>query len=101
MREFAQARGVERIEGRITHAAQNAETGHVENIALENGNLYEGDLFIDCSGFRGLLIEQTIKISKENPYPSLIFCASRQVLDKNLGTKMSYLWGYQQVFWSP
>ncbi len=61
MREFAQARGVKRIEGRITHADQNAQTGHIESVTLESGDLYKGDLFIDCSGFRGLLIEQTLK----------------------------------------
>jgi len=61
MREFAQARGVKRIEGRITHADQKAETGHIEKVILENGDSYSGDLFIDCSGFRGLLIEQTLK----------------------------------------
>ena len=61
MREFSQARGVERIEGRITHAEQHAETGNIESVSLENGDIHKGDLFIDCSGFRGLLIEQTLK----------------------------------------
>lgn len=60
MREFAQARGVERIEGRITHVDQHPATGHVTQVTLENSDSYEGDLFIDCSGFRGLLIEQTL-----------------------------------------
>ena len=61
MREFAEARGVNRIEGRITHADQNVESGFIESVTLENGETYSGDLFIDCSGFRGLLIEQTLK----------------------------------------
>ena len=61
MREFAEARGVKRIEGRITHADQNPQSGHIETVSLETGEVYEGDLFIDCSGFRGLLIEQTLK----------------------------------------
>jgi len=61
MRGFAEKRGVKRIEGRITHCTQHAETGNIESVVLENGAAIEGDLFVDCSGFRGLLIEQTLK----------------------------------------
>lgn len=61
MREFSEARGVERIEGKITSVNQAPETGFIESVVLENGQNYAGDLFIDCSGFRGLLIEQTLK----------------------------------------
>lgn len=66
MREFSEDRGVKRIEGRITSATQNSETGHIETVVLESGEIYEGDLFIDCSGFRGLLIEQTLKTGYED-----------------------------------
>lgn len=66
MREFSESRGVTRIEGRITTVQQHAETGHIEGVTLENGDVYEGDLFIDCSGFRGLLIEQTLKTGYED-----------------------------------
>ena len=66
MREFSEDRGVTRIEGRITTAKQHAETGHIESVLLENGDEYSGDLFIDCSGFRGLLIEQTLKTGYED-----------------------------------
>ena len=61
MREFAESRGVIRTEGRITHATQYDDTGHIQSVSLESGETYEGDFFIDCSGFRGLLIEQTLK----------------------------------------
>ena len=66
MRGFAEERGVTRIEGRITHCNQNAQTGHIESVVLENGTAVSGDLFIDCSGFRGLLIEQTLKTGYED-----------------------------------
>jgi len=61
MREFAEARGVMRTEGKVTEVRQHPETGHVSGVVLESGELIEGDLFVDCSGFRGLLIEQTLK----------------------------------------
>ncbi len=61
MREFAEARGVVRTEGRVTDVTLDAESGHVRTLTLESGQTIDGDLFIDCSGFRGLLIEQNLE----------------------------------------
>jgi tryptophan halogenase len=61
LREIAEAGGVARIEGMIKHVGQNTETGHVESVTLQSGQVVAGDLFIDCSGFRGLLIEKTLR----------------------------------------
>ncbi len=61
LRDIAEAEGVTRIEGTIKTVAQDAETGHVESVMLETGQVVAGDLFVDCSGFRGLLIEKTLR----------------------------------------
>jgi len=61
LRRFAEGLGARRIEGKVVDVAQDGETGAIRSVALESGEVIAGDFFVDCSGFRGLLIEQTLK----------------------------------------
>jgi tryptophan halogenase len=60
LRQYAEARGVERTEGRVVEVERDGATGHVRALKLEDGTIVEGELFIDCSGFRSLLIGETM-----------------------------------------
>lgn len=66
LRTLAEQRGVERIEGKITQVLSNSATGDVESINLESGQNISADLFIDCSGFKGLLIEGALETGYED-----------------------------------
>jgi tryptophan halogenase len=61
LRRYSERRGVVRREGRVVDVEQNAQTGYVEAVKLADGSRVAGDFFIDCSGFRGLLIEGVFK----------------------------------------
>jgi tryptophan halogenase len=65
LRGYAEKRGVVRHEGKIARVEQ-AANGDIAAVHLESGTRIDGELFIDCSGFRGLLIEQTLKTGYED-----------------------------------
>ncbi|MFM5916532.1 MAG: tryptophan halogenase family protein [Novosphingobium sp.] len=66
LRARSEAQGVERIAGTIIDVQQNAETGFVESVTLSDGRSVPGDLFIDCSGQRALLLGGAMGVGYED-----------------------------------
>jgi tryptophan 7-halogenase len=61
LRKYAEARGVRRTEGRVVEAAQR-ENGFIESVKLASGAEVPADFFIDCTGFRAMLIGKTLGV---------------------------------------
>ncbi|PUA27259.1 MAG: tryptophan halogenase [Cellvibrio sp. 79] len=66
LREYAETRGVIRKEGKVRNAILHPDTGFIESLQMESGEKIAADFFIDCSGFRGLLIEQALHTGYED-----------------------------------
>ncbi|MGQ2928856.1 MAG: tryptophan halogenase family protein [Sphingopyxis sp.] len=61
LRRFAEAHGTRRTEGKVVAVERDAASGDVARLRTDRGDVIEGDLFIDCSGFRALLIGETLQ----------------------------------------
>jgi len=66
LRKLSEERGVERLEGIVASVTQNRESGFIEAVTLDDGRKVAGDFFIDCTGFRGVLIGQALKTGYED-----------------------------------
>lgn len=83
LRKFSERFGARRIEGKIKEVKQDPESGFIEALVLESGERIDGDFFIDCTGFRGLLIEQTLRTGYED-WSHWLICDSAVPLQTEL-----------------
>jgi tryptophan 7-halogenase len=65
LRNMSESAGVKRREGKISEVQKNPDTGNIQALLLENGECIEGDFFIDCTGFRALLIGDALNVGYE------------------------------------
>ena len=79
LRDYAMERGAQRVEGMVVEVEQHPDTGFVTALKLKDGRRIEGDLFIDCSGFRALLIEGTMKAGYDD-WTEYLPCNSAQAV---------------------
>src|SRR5690348_7556932 len=81
LRRESEGRGVTRIEGRIVEVLTNSESGFVERVRLNDGREVDGDLFVDCSGMRGLLIGDALGIGYED-WDQWLLCDRAQAVPR-------------------
>jgi tryptophan halogenase len=65
LRRWARARGVTRVEGQVIDAGLDGD-GNIDTLTLKSGQRIDGDFFIDCSGFRSLLLGDRLKVGWED-----------------------------------
>jgi len=92
LRKLAESLGTERIEGIVADVRLRPEDGYIDGLAMEDGTIVGGDLFIDCSGFRGLLIEKALQTGYEEwnrwlPCDSALAVASERTGDPDPYTR--------------
>lgn len=90
MRNFAEQQGVIRTEGKVIDVIQNTESGFIESVKLESGEVIDGELFIDCSGLRGLLIEQTLKSGYDDWSDMLPCNSAATVISQKIADPIPY-----------
>jgi len=90
LRRYAENKGVKRIEGKVIDVAQRQQDGFIESIKMESGQVIDGDFFIDCSGFAGLLIDKTLKVEFEDWSDLLPADRAVAVPSENVGATKPY-----------
>jgi tryptophan halogenase len=101
LRRFSEHFGVERIEAKIASVDLDAASGDITALVLDSGKRIEGDLFIDCTGFRSLLLGQTLGIEYEDWSHWLFNDSAIAVQTESVGPavpltrSMAHDWGWQ------
>jgi tryptophan halogenase len=88
MREFATSNAVTHIDAKIDEVASGAQG--IESLTLDDGRSLTADLFIDCSGFKGLLIEQTLQTGYHDWSEWLVCDSAVAVQSERSGPVASY-----------
>jgi tryptophan halogenase len=83
LRGFSEKLGVKRIDGMIQKVNLHTDTGFIESLELKSGQVIEGDLFIDCTGFRALLSEQALHTGYED-WSNWLLCDSAVVVQEEV-----------------
>jgi tryptophan halogenase len=89
LRKFAENLGVTRIEGKVERV-ETTPSGDIDRVILASGQALQGDFFIDCSGFKGLLIEQTLQSGYEDWSEYLPCNRAVTVQTENVGAPPPY-----------
>ena len=90
LEKIAEKHGTNRIEGKITKVNLNEDSGHIDSLTLVSGKIVEGDLFLDCTGFRGLLIEDALHTGYDD-WSHVLPCDSAiAVQTKTVGKTVPY-----------
>ena len=66
LRTFSQKRGVKRLEGKVDNVSLVPENGFIKSVSMDDGRIIDADLFVDCTGFYGVLIEQSLETGYED-----------------------------------
>lgn len=62
LRQYAEQRGVRRVEEKVSQVKQDSSTGFIQSLLLEDGTSVDGQLFFDCTGFRSLLLSKALGV---------------------------------------
>ncbi|MCB1609443.1 MAG: tryptophan 7-halogenase [Xanthomonadales bacterium] len=90
LRQFSEGYGITRIEGKIVEVQADPEQQRIKALKMESGELIEGDLFIDCTGFRGLLIGKTLGVEYQD-WSEWLLCDSAVPLQtRSTGPALPY-----------